>query len=179
MTTPHAQQQYQVRFGWGLRGAAAISPGAHIVVWVDALASDDAPDPLSIAGPAAIVAGTPGNAAAVARYVLDRQAELGDRAVVAVVAAGTDDGRYCVEDQLAAGAVIDALGEAGIDYTSPEAAAASAAYLSLCGAMRHLLSASVAGQALIAARGREPIDAAIEASSRPELRVLREFSPPA
>jgi 2-phosphosulfolactate phosphatase len=60
--------------------------------------------------------------------------------------AGADrDGqwRYAVEDQLAAGAVIDRLSELGLDATSTEAAAAEAAYRSLSRAVGHLMTASV------------------------------------
>jgi len=68
---------------------------------------------------------------------------------VAVVAGGEvrDDEtvRFSVEDLLAAGAVIDALGALGIDACSPEAAAASAAYTGLSRATRHLFTASSSG----------------------------------
>ena len=171
MTDPSIQSRFQVRFDWGLEGAAAIGEGAHIVVWADALVTPGAPDPLAIDGVAVIVA-TQGSAASAARWILDRQAELGDRAVVAVVAAGTDEGRFAVEDLLAAGAVIDALSSLGIDSTSPEAAAASAAFEGLRNATLHLLSASVTGQGL----DREAIAAAKEAALSGELRILREFS---
>lgn len=176
MNDARNQTQYQVRFDWGMDGAAAIAPGAHIVVWVDALPTPAAPDPLQLAHPRAIVAGTIGSREAVAQWVLERQSELGDRAIVAVVAAGTDDGRFAVEDLLAAGSVIDALAEAGIDYTSPEAAAAVGAFVSLRNATSHVLSASVTGQQVIEAQGREAIDRAGEHNARPGLDVLREFS---
>ena len=39
--------------------------------------------------------------------------------------------RFAVEDLLAAGAVVDALASRGIDYASPEAAAACAAFTGL------------------------------------------------
>lgn len=171
MTSPRIQSRFQVRFDWGLAGADAIGQGAHIIVWADALPTPGAPDPLSIEGPAIILA-TQGSAEAAAQWILDRQAELGDRAVVAVVAAGTDDGRFAVEDFLAAGAVVDALSTLGIDSTSPEAAAASAAFEGLRNATLHLLSASVTGQGL----EREAIAAAKDAAVSTELRILREFS---
>jgi 2-phosphosulfolactate phosphatase len=56
--------------------------------------------------------------------------------------------RFAVEDQLGAGAVIDALGKLGIDHTSPEAAAACESFRGLRGAMRHLLTASGSGREL-------------------------------
>ena len=119
---PRNQPQYQVRFDWGVEGANAIAPGAHIVVWADALGGTE-PE-LKLEHDGAIITGSVGSRAAIAAWVLDRQVELGDRATVAVVAAGGPDGRFAVEDLLAAGAVIDALAEVGIDYISPEAAAA-------------------------------------------------------
>ncbi len=99
--------------------------------------------------------------------------ELGDRAVVAVVAAGGPDGRFAVEDLLAAGAVIDAIAEAGIDYISPEAAAAVGAFTGLRNATAHVLSASVTGQELIAEHGRDIIAEARERNEEPAFEVLR------
>jgi 2-phosphosulfolactate phosphatase len=174
--SPRTQPQYQIRFDWGLKGAAAIAEGAHIVVWVDALTTALAPDPLLIEQPVAILNGTVGNCAALAAWVLQRQVEIGDRAIVAVVAAGSDDGGFAVEDLLAAGAVIDALAEVGIDYISPEAAAAVGAFTGLRNATGHILSASVAGQQIIAAQGRGFVDDARHSNSQPSLTVLREFS---
>ena len=176
MTSPNNQPQYQIRFDWGVEGAEAITPGAHILVWVDALATEHAPDPLGVDAATAVVLGTVGNCAELAAWVLERQVELGDRATVAVVAAGSDDGRFAVEDLLAAGAVIDALAEVGIDYISPEAAAAVGAFTGLRNATGHILSASVAGQQIIAAQGRDFVDEARATNSQPSLTVLREFS---
>ena len=174
VTSPRIQSRFQVRFDWGLDGARVISDGAHIIVWADALTTPGAPDPLAIDGPA-VIAATQGSAAAAAQWILDQQAAIGDRAIVAVVAAGTDDGRFAVEDLLAAGSVVDALSTLGIDSTSPEAAAASAAFEGLRNATLHLLSASVTGQELEAGA----IAAAKEAAMSTELRILREFSLPA
>jgi 2-phosphosulfolactate phosphatase len=47
-----------------------------------------------------------------------------------------------VEDLLAAGAIIDAISDVGIDHQSPEAAAAASAYRGLRRATTHLISAS-------------------------------------
>ena len=66
MSTARNQTQYQVRFDWGLEGAAAIAPGAHILIWADALATAGAPDPAALAAGPAVVLGTVGNRAAVA-----------------------------------------------------------------------------------------------------------------
>lgn len=174
MTDAVNQGQYQVRFDWGLSGLEAVGPGAHVIVWVDALPGTAA-DPASVRGPAAIVTGSIGSAAAVAQWVLDRQAGLGDRAIVSVVAAGGEHGRYAVEDLLAAGAVVDALAAVGLDYCSPEAAAASAAYQGLRTAAGHMLTACVAGKQLAAAEGRDAVAAARRASESPEFALLRGF----
>ena len=153
MSNAHGQSTYQVRFDWGSVGAATIAPGAHVVVWVDQLASGS-PELMPVLG------GTPGGvelmpatleeAADVAAFALRRQTELGGRFVIAVVAAGAarPDGslRFAVEDLLAAGAIVDALAAVGIDHQSPEAAAAASAYLGLKNATRHLISASASSR---------------------------------
>lgn len=155
MRNPHGQGMYQVRFDWGAVGAGAIAPGAHVVVWVDQLApASGEPEVMPLLG------GTPGgvelvpatlqDAKEVASLCVRRQAEIGDRCVIAVVAAGAPraDGtlRFAVEDLLAAGAVIEALADVGIDHQSPEAAAAAAAYSGLKNATGHLISASASSR---------------------------------
>ncbi|PZF57344.1 hypothetical protein DEJ23_07610 [Curtobacterium sp. MCSS17_008] len=136
-----------------------------------------------------VVLGHLGNASAVAERVTSLQAGRGDRCVVAVVAAGrstsaaadvadaagepTDTGDVpepAVEDLLAAGAVVDALIAVGIDHTSPEAAAACAAYTGLRRAVKHLVSAAEGAAGL----ERETVHAALAAG--PDLVVLRESS---
>jgi phosphosulfolactate phosphohydrolase-like enzyme len=101
---------------------------------------------------ASIVTASIQHAGAVARWALARQAEIGDRFRIAVIAAGEptagDAVRFAVEDLLGAGAIVDALASVGIDYYSPEAAAASAAYTGLRSATAHVVSASTSGQAL-------------------------------
>jgi 2-phosphosulfolactate phosphatase len=101
----------------------------------------------------------------VAQWALAAQGDKGDRFMIAVVASGEarDDGsiRFAVEDLLGAGAIIDALGDVGIDYCSPEAAAASAAYTGLKNATGHLIGASASGRALSADGRRADIDHAI------------------
>ena len=141
-------------------------------MWVDALA-DPTADPQAIARAAAVVTGSPAARADIATCVLALQASRGDRAMVAVVAAAATGARFAVEDFVAAGAVIDALAEVGIDYTSPEAAAAAGAWAALRNAGSHVLSASVAGQELLATGGS--LDAARDAWSAAGIRVLREF----
>lgn len=142
-----------------------------MLVWCDALPTGHAVPDFD----GAIVAGSTGSAAAVAQWVLDLQAQLGDRAVVSVVAAGADDGGFAVEDFLAAGAVIDALATVGIDFNSPEAASACAAYEGLRNATLHLTSASETGQRV----GAEALASAKAVNSEPGVRVLREFRLPA
>lgn len=159
MTDAPAQQKYQVRFDWGRAGFEAQAPAADVVIVVDALPAVDASAwiPTSLSGHRAIAAGLH-NRRAVAEWVLERQAEKGDRFAVVVIAVGERRGdgsqRVAVEDALAAGAVIDALSTLGIDHCSPEAAAASAAFVGLGRALRHLVSASETGVEL-SARGEQ------------------------
>ena len=168
MKNPHGQAQYQVRFDWGLAGALVIGETADVVVWVDQLGFAETDLPAH-----GVVLGSVENRRALADWAIARQGDLGDRFTVAVVAAGEarPDGslRFAVEDLLGAGAVIDALADIGIDYCSPEAAAAAAAYTGLRNATSHLIASSASGQAL----GRptlqlEPVQ---------EIVVLREFRP--
>lgn len=187
----HMQAKYQVRLDWGVDGAAAIARDADVVVWVDVLPPvgphEEAPTPAAttptdtttpIPGTGAVLAGGLTDASAVAAWVLDEQVRLGRRAMVALVAAGdrTASGspRFAVEDFLAAGAIVDALARLGIDYCSPEAAAASAAFTGLRGAVAHLLTASVSGQEHIAA-GSSPAEIAPAGrlDSVPGVNVLR------
>ncbi|KQR53764.1 hypothetical protein ASF88_02610 [Leifsonia sp. Leaf336] len=175
----HRQAKYQVRFDWAAAGAAAVATDADIVVWVDALTDEPVEAAAAqIPGAGAVVAAGLTDAPAVARWILDEQVRLGRRAMVALIAAGgtTAEGgtRFAVEDLLAAGAVVDALASVGIDYSSPEAAAACAAFTGLRGAVAHLLTASVSGQERIASGA----DAAELAGSgrlgtASEVRVLR------
>ncbi|MGO4301120.1 2-phosphosulfolactate phosphatase [Leifsonia sp. RAF41] len=153
---PAAQRQakYQVRFDWAVEGAHAVAADADVIVWVDALADESSPAP-ELPGDGAVLAAGFTDAAAVASWILHEQVRLGRRAMVALIAAGgsTPGGaaRFAVEDLLAAGAVVDGLATLGIDYSSPEAAAACAAFTGLRGAVAHLLTASVSGQERVAA----------------------------
>lgn len=171
LSRPASQSRYQVRFAWGHDGAAAVGAGAHVLVWVDALPAPDSAVPDAPAGAAVLTGGT-GARETIADWILRRQTELGDRAYVAVVAAGGADGAFAVEDLVAAGAVIDALADRGIDFTSPEAAAAAGAWTALRNAGSHVLTASVAGQELLAAEGPEALDRARAAAASPEFTVL-------
>jgi len=121
---------------------------------------------------AVVLLGCLRNAAAVARAVLDLQHERAARTSIAVIAAGERGGlqpdaplRFAVEDQLGAGAIVDALGERGVDHTSPEAAAACEAFRGLRGAVRHLLTASGSGQELLDRGARDEVLHAAEAEA--------------
>ena len=185
MASPFDQSTYQVRHEWGAEGIARLAP-ADVVIVVDALrfsstmtdavlthpeiALDDArvwsSNGADAAGAAQregaiVLLGCLRNAAAVARAVLAVQERRAARTSVAVIAAGerAPDGtlRFAVEDQLAAGAVIDALTSVGIDHCSPEAAAAATAFRGLRPALRHLFTASGSGRELqigVASTGR-------------------------
>jgi 2-phosphosulfolactate phosphatase len=175
------QTQYQVRFDWGLGGARAIAQGADVIVLVDALESSTPPDVAAALDPGpAVVVGNLRNRRAIARWALERQGDKGDRFTIGIVAAGETraDGstRFAVEDLLAAGAVIDALADLGIDYCSPEAAAASASFTGLRNATGHLIGASTSGRALTAAGQRADVDFAIDLDVSSEVPVLREFA---
>jgi 2-phosphosulfolactate phosphatase len=139
---PRSQSSYQVRFEWGAAGATAIAVDADVVAWVDEIGSEPVPAGARTTALA--------EAEEFARWCLARQEELGGRFRIAVVAAGATqpDGslRFAVEDLLAAGAIIDAIAELGIDHQSPEAAAAAAAYTGLRKATRHLVNASVSAR---------------------------------
>jgi 2-phosphosulfolactate phosphatase len=182
-STAEAQGAFQVRFDWGVAGAKAIATsGADAIVWADQLGAiqlgamslpSEASGSSRLSLPSiTTVHGTIQASAALAAWALQRQTALGGRFTIAVVAAGEprDDGslRFAVEDLLAAGAVIDALTAVGIDHCSPEAAAASAAYVGLSRASRHLITASVSGQSL---GGPTP-----DLSPVTEVVILREFS---
>lgn len=190
--SPLSQSKYQVRFDWGRSGAVRIGADADIIVWVDVLggADDGAPTSLFAELPQAeFVEGGLTDAAVVAARVLELQVQLGRRVFIGVVAAGArQDGsttdevaasdalRFSVEDLLGAGAVIDALAAVGLDYCSPEAAAACAAFTGLRGAVAHLATASAGAQELIAAGvATADIRRAAALGSSDELRMLRTY----
>lgn len=133
-----SQASYQVRFDWGVAGVAAVGRDADAIVWVSQL--------LAAAAPAGCVAGSLERAGELADWALAQQQKADGRFRIAVIAAGAPrpDGslRFAVEDLLAAGAIIEAIGDAGIDHQSPEAAAAASAYRGLRTSTRHLISAS-------------------------------------
>ena len=147
MSEAQLQADYQVRFDWGSDGARAIHEGAQVVIWVDQLGTEAPPVGIEV------TPGTLETADELAAWALERQAELGGRFTIAIVASGVTraDGtlRFAVEDLLAAGAIIEALSEAGIDHQSPEAAAAASAYHGLRGGTWHLISASVTAREVV------------------------------
>jgi len=169
VTASKAQNQYQVRFEWGVAGAREVVSGDDILVWVDVLGSSS-PDVLrSELGDATVIAGSLNNRTAIAQWVTQRQAAKGDRVAVAVIAAGElrpDGGlQFAVEDLLGAGAIIDALAAEGHDYSSPEAAAACAAFTGLRGAVGHLVSASTTGKELAESGAASAIENAARVDS--------------
>lgn len=167
---------YQVRFDWGTPGVQAIAVDADVLVLVDVLGHREGFDPQETA--ATVVAGGFQNRTAVARWVLARQAEKGERVAVAVVAVGDkrSDGtlRFTVEDLLAAGSIIDALAIEGIDYCSPEAAAACAAFTGLKSAVGHLLTASVSGINAAPSGSRVRLEMLANIDSSHEVSLLQE-----
>lgn len=213
MPSPFDQSTYQVRFDWGVAGVGRITP-ADVVVVVDVLRfSSTVIDAVAAGGAVAladaeswsrngaavakaaertgavVLLGGLRNASALARTVLALQDRRGERTSVAVIAAGelTDAGelRFAVEDHLGAGVVIGALGDIGIDHTSPEAAVAAESARGLRKALRHLLSASGSGReiagglavtARIEAAGLAPTDvaAAAELDATEAVPVLRD-----
>jgi len=149
-----SQSRYQVRLHVGVSAAevAALAGTAHIVLVADALDDGDAAAIPPLDGATVRVVGFRTRTRA-ATEVLEAQSRLGDRAVVAVVTLAGPSRPFNVEDFLVAGAVVDALAVRGIDFSSPEAAAACAAFMSLHRAVGHLVTASATG-AEWAARGR-------------------------
>lgn len=186
MTPPHDQSQYQVRFDWGPEGASTVGSGVDVFIVVDVLPGAgagserrDIGQHLGSAAPgAAIIAGNLRNRTAIAEWVIARQADANRRIVVAIVAAGEDRGkgsiRFAVEDFLAAGAIIDALADVGIDYCSPEAAAACVSFTGLRPGIRHAVAASASGKELVESGFARELELASEVDSSTEVPVLAE-----
>jgi len=167
-----AQSTYQVRMEWGVDGIRRLA-ASDIVVIVDVFDEPDAGHPLaSAAEDAIVIVGGIRNAAAVARHVLDTQTERAARTSVAVIAVDRD-GRFAVENHLGAGAVIAALGDLGIDHSSPEAAVAGEGFRALRGAAKHLLTASASGRRLLDAGRRDDVLSAAALDTSSQVRVLR------
>lgn len=180
MTSPHDQSQYQVRFDWGVDGAMTVGSDVDVIVLVDVLAAPPGHVPPALPDVrATVIDGGFTNRTAVAEWVLARQAERGDRFAVAIIASGAERAggglRVTVEDQLAAGAIVDALAAVGIDYCSPEAAAACAAFLGLRRAVGHLVSASASGKELLAGEPSTDFGVATGLDTSNAVRVLKEY----
>ncbi|GAB3121934.1 2-phosphosulfolactate phosphatase [Glaciibacter psychrotolerans] len=187
MNDAQPQQTYQVRFDWGTAGFQALAAEADVIVIADALpptTEHGAHFSGRLSGrtdaeSAVILPATLNNRTAVAEWVLARQAEKGARFSVVVIAAGERraDGalRFAVEDLFVAGAVIDALSTLGIDHCSPEAAAASASFVGLQRALRHLISASETGMALASQGRQSEIQRASQIDGSTEVAAAEEF----
>ena len=130
---------------------------------------------------AVVLVGALRNASAVAAAVLAEQQRRGARTSVAIIAAGEQTGRdaaprvrFAVEDQLGAGAIVDALAARGIDHTSPEAAVACESFRALRRATTHLLTASGSGLELIERGRRDEVVAAAAVDAASVVPVLRD-----
>jgi len=177
MTDPRSQSTYQLRLGWGREALTGLAE-AGIVVVVDALpevspapdagAESSARPEASLAAEAAALPAAPTvfvaslrNATATARAVYEEQLARGGRTAINLVLVG-DDGRFCVEDYLAAGAIGDALSALGIDHSAPDVAVATEGFRPLVRAIKHLFSASAAGLAITEQGRRDDVRAAAE-----------------
>ncbi|MFD4421825.1 2-phosphosulfolactate phosphatase [Agromyces sp. NPDC058484] len=182
---PCGQAKYQVRFDWGVAGAERILPGAHVVVVVDVLPSTGGEARGEVSGEAiaagladrdvVVLAASLRNRTAVARRILELQEQSGERLLVAIIAAGEaggDELRFTIEDQLGAGAVVDALIALGIDHTSPEAAVACAAFEGLRHAATHLIGASGSAVGLVEQGRRPEVRSATEIDVSTDVPVL-------
>ncbi|MBF4461562.1 MULTISPECIES: 2-phosphosulfolactate phosphatase [unclassified Rathayibacter] len=174
MNAAFDQSSYQIRFEWGARGLRALAP-APVTVVVDALPGSLELDLSEVEG--RVVRAGLADRTAVARWILARQHENGGRTSVNIVAVGDVDdageARFALEDQLAAGALVDALIGLGIDHVSPDAAVASASFEGLRRACVHVLSASASGR-LLKQQGRaEEALAAARLDTVDEVTVLR------
>ncbi|UCR88536.1 2-phosphosulfolactate phosphatase [Mycetocola spongiae] len=171
--SPPSQGRYQVRFDFGPEGLRRLGD-VDILVWVDSLPEAGSIPALDGLGDhTAIILGSLNSRTAVAEWILGRQVALGRRLTVALVGAGFEGG-FATHDFLAAGAIADALAERGIDFTSPEAAVAAAAFAGLRGATGHLFTASIVGQLVRNRLSAEPVKAASQIDTQTEVVVLRE-----
>ncbi|WP_347754575.1 hypothetical protein [Agrococcus sp. ProA11] len=161
---------YQVTLEWGAAGLHAAS--ADVIVLADADRGAETAELLRLAPRTALVLeATLENADLIARAALDEQERRGDRASVAIIAAGQrwPDGslRPTAADLLTAGRVVDALAELGIDFHSPACAAACAAAVALRGASRTLVAAEAAAAATPATDAGTASDTAPEHPGAP------------
>lgn len=161
---------YQVMCTWGLSGAQKLGSKADVLIWVDALGSEQAEIPGEDAFPStsAVIIASLFDAYAVADWIADSQLEQNKRLQVLVVCAGAD--AHSIEDQLAAGAVIDRLAQRGLDAMSPEAAVANAAFVQLRNAIGHLFTASETTATYSPAQNELSLD---ESLGKDSVRVLK------
>jgi len=168
------QERYQVRFEWAEAGARAIGADADVLVWVDAIVEPGAATAQeSVPAARVVLTSDLSEAHAVAQWIIDYQVRRGERISIAIVAAGSSRAgapRFAVEDLLAAGAIIDRLAALGLDATSPEAAAAEAAYRGLGRATAHLMSASTTAVERQLAPSAVRVDTALKPDA---VRILR------
>lgn len=153
----------------------ALDASAHAISINGAAVADAA------AGTGVVLLGCLRNASAVASAILALQTERGRRTSIAVIACGERDAsdagappRFAVEDLLGAGAVIAALGDLGIDHSSPDAAVAGEGFRALRGAARHLLSASGSGRELADRGLSADVSAAAAIDASTAVPVLRD-----
>ena len=130
---------------------------------------------------AVVLLGALRNASAVAAAVYAEQQRRAGRTSVNVVAAGERSAReagssvrFAVEDQLGAGAIIDALATLGLDHSSPEAAVTGEAFRALRRATRHLLTAGGSGRELAGLGRGDEVDAAAAVDAASVVPILRE-----
>lgn len=152
MVSENQQRQYQVRLGLLSDSEFLGVEDLDVVVIASAFGLDTSPANF---GGRYLVANLP-NRTAVAERILERQVELGGRCIVAIALPQNQD-LFSVGDFLVAGAVVDALANLGIDYCSPEAAAACASFQGLRNSIGHVLSASVQGRRLLSAGNADQV----------------------
>ncbi len=163
MTDVRAQATYQVRLGWGHAGLQRLAP-AEIIVVVDAIGStpDLAAAAAALPQQPTVYLGSLRNATATAQAITEEQIARGQRTAISLVLAGDTEGGFAVEDYLAAGAIADALSARGIDHSAPDVAVATEGFRPLTRALKHLFSASAAGQELTQAGRTNEVRAAAE-----------------
>ncbi|WP_345752672.1 2-phosphosulfolactate phosphatase [Microbacterium rhizophilus] len=204
MSSPFDQSTYQVRLDWGVAGLRRLAPAdVYVVVDVIRFSSNVAATvadggSVALADAAAhsingaalakaagelphgplVLAGALRNASAVARAIKAEQERRSARTSVAIIAAGelTPEGdlRFAVEDQLGAGAVVDALTPLGIDHSSPEAVAAAESFAALRRAVKHLLTSSGSGRELEGDPRHAQVHAAAKVDDIDVVPVLRD-----
>lgn len=140
------KSQYQVNCVWGISGALRIGTIPDVVIWIDVIDSVAEKDInlTNFSVNSRILQAGLRDAFAVADWVADFQLLEQRRVEVLLVCAGEKE--HNIEDQLAAGAIIERLAQRGLDALSPEAAVANAAYSGLSAVMTHLIKASESGR---------------------------------